>query len=307
MRKIFLAGMVITLMLVLAGCANDKRPYINFERSQPNVKMEQTDDENLRPIRIAVATVISPNETIEYYRNIAQYISKQIGRPTILVQRKTYEELNMVMSNGEADIAFMSTGAYSAYRGLTEIELLAMVEYKNSIFYDMQIIVHKDSDITSLEDLKGKSFAFTDPLSYSGHMAILQLLQEKNTRPEKYFGHYIYTYSHDKSIWAVANKATDAASIDSMIYQYGMANDKNLLDKIRVIETVGPNPTGPVVIREKISEEQKKQLRQVFLDMHKNPQIVPSLKGLLIDRFVIPAVDYYRPLQKIYDETRGIT
>lgn len=307
MRKTALIGMIIIFMLILVSCANDKGVYINFERSQPMVKTEQPNDESQRPIRIAIATVISPNETIEYYRHIAHYIAKQTGKPTILVQRKTYEELNMVMSNGEADIAFMSTGAYCAYRGLTEIELLAMAEYDNSTFYDMQIIVHKDSDIHSLDDLQGKSFAFTDPLSYSGHMVVMQLLKDKNTRPEKYFSRYMYTYSHDKSIWAVANKATEAASIDSMIFKYGMADKKDLVDKIRIIHTTGPNPTGPVVIREKINAEQKEQLRQVFLNMHKDLQMTPSLKGLLIDCFVMPDDAYYRPLQKIYDQTGGIT
>ena len=305
MCKLLLIMLVSAGMLLIAGCNNTQGVYINFERSQPLVNNQQSNDEDQRPLRIAVATVISPNETIEYYRNIARYISKQIGRPAVLVQRKTYEELNMLMSNGEADIAFMSTGAYSAYRGLTEIELLAMVEYDNSTFYDMQIIVHKDSNYNSLDDLQGKSFAFTDPLSYSGHMAVLQLLKEKDTRPEKYFGRYIYTYSHDKSIWAVANKAADAASIDSMIIKYGWAN-KELLDKIRVIKTMGPNPTGPVAVRGKLNHEQKEQLRQVFLNMHKDAQIMPSLQGLLIDCFVMPDSDYYRPLQKIYDQTGGI-
>lgn len=308
LRKTVLVIITLIFTVIIAGCANNNnRTYIDFERAEPLTKTHENNDESQRPIRIAIATVISPNETIEYYRDIARYISKQIDRPTVLIQRKTYEELNMVMSNGDADIAFMSTGAYSAYRGLNEIELLAMVEYENSMFYDAQIIVHKDSDIHSIEDLKGRSFAFTDPLSYSGHMSVLQLLKGKNTRPEKYFSRYIYTYSHDKSIWAVANKAVEAASIDSMIYKYGVANSQELIDKIRVITTIGPNPTGPVAIRGKISSEQKEQLRQVFLNMHKDNEILPSLKGLLIDCFVEPNAEYYQPLQRIYDQTGGIT
>jgi len=306
MRKAALIGMFILCMLILVSCGKDKGVYINFERSQPIVKNDHPYDENQRPIRIAVATVVSSNETIEYYRHIANYIAKQTGKPTILIQRKTYEELNMVMSNGEADIAFMSTGAYCAYRGLTEIELLAMVEYNNCTFFDMKIIVHKDSDIHSLDDLQGKRFAFTDPLSYSGRMVVRQLLKDRNTRPEKYFSRYIYTYGHDKSIWAVANKATEAASIDSMILDNEFLINRGLVDKIRVIHTVGPNPTGPVAIRSEIKAEQKEQYRQVFLNMHKDSQMTPSLKGLLIDRFVVPDAAYYRPLQKIYDQVEGI-
>ena len=233
MRKIIILSCIF--LLLCTGCQNNPPiSFIDFSQTTPINKSDIT-TKDVKPLRIAVATVLSPNVTISNYRNIAKYISEKTNRPTLLVQRKTYEELNILMSNGEADIAFMSTGAYSSYRGLNEIEILAMVAYKKTATYFSQIIVHKDSNLISLSDLKGKTFAFTDPLSYSGHIAILNELHKYNSKPETYFGRYIYTYGHDKSIWAVANKVVDAASIDSMILEHAQKYTPWITENVKVI------------------------------------------------------------------------
>lgn len=296
----------LLLTFNLFGCMPSNTPYIDFDKTQSTPPTNTYNDESSRPLRIAVATVISPHATIEYYRNVANHISKQLNRPTVLIQRKTYEEVNMIMSNGDADIAFMSTGAYSAYRGLTDIEIIAMVNHRQTSSYHAQIIVHKDSDIFTEADLQGKSFAFTDPLSFSGHIAIVDLLNKRNIRPEQYFSRYLYTYSHDKSIWAVANKVVDAASIDSMLFDYSQKIQPELAKNIRIISIIGPYPTGPVVVRSKLNKEQKDAIQHIFLTMHKHEDMRNSLDNLLIDNFILPNVELYKPLQKIYDQIGGI-
>ena len=40
---------------------------------------------------------------------MVNYVSAKMGRPAVLVQRKTYEELNMLLAGGDCDIAFIST------------------------------------------------------------------------------------------------------------------------------------------------------------------------------------------------------
>ena len=50
-------------------------------------------------------------------------MSRQLDQPVVLIQKKTYEELNVLLANGEADIAFLSTGAYISYKGAYPIEL----------------------------------------------------------------------------------------------------------------------------------------------------------------------------------------
>ena len=298
----FLGALLFLLVFLLLATACGKAPegYIDFRRSQAEQPKNEEVKEQ-RPLTIAVAAVISPQETIDGYRIIAERITKLTGHPTALIQRKTYEEINTLLSNGGADMAFISTGAYSAYRGMQEIDLLAMAELDENILYTTDIIVHADSDIQSFADLKGRTFAFTDPLSYSGHVAIENLLWQQNTSPGKFFKRYFYTYNHDKSIWAVSNRLVDAASIDSQIYEYALRHNPDLAKNIRIIESKNPSPTGPVVIRRALPEAQKKELQQIFLQLHQDPATAKAMQRLMIDRFVLPQPDLYLPLKEIYD------
>lgn len=307
MKAIVAAVIILCFSLIFANSYNHNNvPYIDFNQPAESASILNKADSDQRPILIALASVMSPHETIGYYRKIADYVSSKTGRQTILIQRKTYAEVNMLLANGDVDIAFLSTGAYSSYRGMNEIELLVMAEHLGTSLYTAEIIVHKDSGIQSIQDLKGKVFAFTDPLSYSGHMVIEEYLREKNTIPEKFFNRYFYTYSHDKSIWAVAHKIADGASFDSQIYEYAKEKDPELVANIRIIDSIGPAPTGPVVINKKIKAEQKEQLRHIFLTMHEDLEVSEAMQGLVIDKFIMPLPELYMPLRNLYDRTSVI-
>ncbi|MDU2063873.1 MAG: phosphate/phosphite/phosphonate ABC transporter substrate-binding protein [Sporomusaceae bacterium] len=291
------------LSLSLAGCGESPRAYVDFSQGVAPQDLQRQEDHIEKPLVIALASVVSPQETIQHYRVIAAVISRKMGRQAVLIQRKTYAEVNQLLANGEADVAFLSTGAYSAYRGMNEIEVLVMAQYGGTSLYHADIIVPKDSPARSLADLQGKVFAFTDPLSYSGHMVIEEVLRPYHTTPETYFSRYFYTYNHDKSLWAVANKLADGASFDSQIYEYMQQRRPELTNQVRLIATIGSAPTGPIVVQKKLEQSQKETLRQVFLELETEPEARKALQGLVTDRFVMPQPELYQPLRKIYDRT----
>jgi phosphonate transport system substrate-binding protein len=307
MKLRFLAlAILCTFLFFFYSSKTTKTPYIDFSQPSENTSLQGGTNSDQRPILIALASVVSPHETIGDYRTIADYISKQTGRQAILVQRKTYAEVNMLLANGDVDIAFLSTGAYSSYRGMNEIELLVMAEHLGNSLYTADIIVHKDSNIHSIDDLRDKVFAFTDPLSYSGHMVIEEYLREKNTLPEKFFKRYFYTYNHDKSLWAVATQVADGASFDSQIYEYAKVKTPELVAKVRIIASMDPVPTGPVVISKNLKADQKEELRHIFLTMHEDPQVSAAMQNLVIDKFIMPTPALYEPLRKLYDLTNTL-
>lgn len=292
--------LLVFLLFGVTGCQTAPAKYIDFSKTQSAPEPAQHQEKADRPLRVAITTVISPNETIQYYRGIADFISRKLDRPVVLIQKRTYEEINILMSSGEIDIAFMSTGAFCAYQGIAPIELLAMERYRNAVAYNAILIVHKDSPLYTFDDLRQRTFAFTDPLSYSGTMVIQQLLREREATPKTFFSNYYYTYSHDKSIWAVANKIVDAASIDDMIYDFSQKVNPKLTESIRVIDTVGPMPTGPVVVNKNMPFEQKQKLQDIFLHMHEDTVLASALHNLLIDQFVLPDASRYAELKKSY-------
>lgn len=281
--------------------------YIDFSKGTPFTPPRYStagSDVQERPLRIVISTVISPNVTIEDWRAFADYISKKLGRPTILLQRRSYKEIDQLLSNGDADISFMSTGAYCSYHGIQQLDVLAMIFYQDTMDYKTYLItLSSRNDINSIDDLRGKTMAFSDPLSYSGHINIVNELNTRYaTSPSHYFSNYIYTGSHDRSIWAVKNKLVDAACVDSLVYDLILSDHPEDTNGIKIFQTIGNIPIGPIVVRSDLPAEQKEKLQQLLFNMHNDPQMAKSLKKIMIDKFVAPQQQLYTPYKKIYDK-----
>ena len=159
--------LLAALALLFAGCG-DEKGFIDFARHAAAPAAPAAE----RPLVIAFAPVMSPEETRRPYERMTAYLAEKLGRPVTMVQKRGAAELDQLVAAGEADVAFLSTGAYTAYRGHEPIELLAMVETKGTILYRTFVIVAADSEIEDFASLKGRVFAFVDPLSHSGRLAV---------------------------------------------------------------------------------------------------------------------------------------
>lgn len=283
-------GILLLTILVLAiGACSSRAPYsghISFSDTENLPQIKNIKSNPQQPLRIAISTVLSPTDTIVYYRAIANYIGDKLGRSVILLQRKSYAEVALLLVNGGADVAFLSTGAYSIYANVEGTEAIVAQQRMGVPSYQCYIIVAKDSPITNLIELKGASMAFTDPLSYSGHLYFASKLREKGETPEHFLGQFIYTYSHEKSLRAVSTKVVEAASIDSLIYEHALLKNSEIAGNVKIIDVSSSVGTGPVVIGRTIDEEQRELLKKIFLQMHEDVILKPMLQGLLIDRFV---------------------
>ena len=136
--------------LLAAGCS-DEQGFIDFSRRAETPAVQEG---AAKPLVIAFAPVMSPEETRQSYQRMVEYIAEEIGRPTAIVQKRSTGELNRLVAAGEADIAFLSTGAYTAYRGQEPIELLAMVETGGTVLYRTFLIVAADSPIMHRQEVK---------------------------------------------------------------------------------------------------------------------------------------------------------
>jgi ABC-type phosphate/phosphonate transport system, periplasmic component len=294
------------IALGLMGCASGAgrgEPYIDF-RNVESLPVASAVTTDAQALRVAISSILLPQETVVHYRTIANYLGEQLGRPVILIQRKSYTEIALLLLNGGADIAFFSSGAYGNYIGFDEIEMLASQQRMGVPYYQGYLLVAKDSGINELADLRGKTVAFIDPLSYSGYTFLVQQLWKHNETPEKYFGRYIYTYSHEKSFRAVANRVVDAAPVTSIIYDRAKIKTPDLAEEVKVIAISPQAGIGPVVAGKSVGAEQRAVLRRTLLTMHENPAMRAALQGLMIDKWVMPQPELFEPIRRMVSEKR---
>ncbi|MBA4380731.1 MAG: phosphate/phosphite/phosphonate ABC transporter substrate-binding protein, partial [Anaerolinea sp.] len=249
--------------------------------------------------RVAIATVISPQGTVESYSALLDYLSAQLGRPVELVQRRTYLEVNDLIARGEVDLAFVCTSAYILGHDQFGMELLAAPQVNGATVYYSVLIVPSNSAAQSMEDLRGKTFAFTDPISLTGRAYPTYLVQQIGSTPEDFFSRIFFTYSHDEAIYAVANKLADGAAVDSLVYDFALARDPSLAQKTRIIHRSPAFGIPPVVVEPAINPLLKAQLQGLLLNMDKSTDGQAALAAIGVDRFIIideGAYDYARQL-----------
>ena len=257
------------------------------------------------PLRVAISAVVSPKETFKTYQELLQYLGRHLGRPVELVQRKTYAEVNDLIRAGGVDLAFVCTLAYVQGQQEFGMELLAAPEVHGEALYRAYVIVPADSPVARLDQLRGKVFAFTDPDSNTGRLVPTYVLWQRGENPEEFFRKTVYTYSHDNSIKAVADKLVDGASVDSLVYDHTLARNPQVAERTRIVFRSEPFGSPPVVVHPQLAKELKDQLRQTILGMDTDPQGQAILNGLLIDRFVVPDQASYEPVREMLRKVRG--
>jgi phosphonate transport system substrate-binding protein len=291
-------------LLLLTGCGSRHSP-IQIELSQVETKEEATYYHiNDQILRVAVAPVISPQETFNIYGELVNYIGDRLDRPAELVQGKTYAEINDLVRSGDVTVALVCTNGYLEGQEDFGMEALVVPQVQGQTVYYSYLIVPQASPVKSLEELRGKSFAFSDPLSNSGRLVVVYRLQQVGETPESFFERYIFTYSHDNSIRAVAGKMVDGAAVDSLVYDYLAVKDPQLVAKTRIIARWGPYGINPVVVHPRLDSELKESLRQLFLTMHQDPQGQQILQQLIIDKFVLPDDGAYDSVREMRNRVR---
>lgn len=282
----FVQFLCVLALIASSGCGPPQYPQITLADEQSEEPAAPV-RAGVVPLRVGVAGVISPRETYRVYQEMVSYLGEEIGRPAQLVQRQTYAEINDLVRSGGVDLAFVCGGAYIEGEKDFGMELLVAPQMRGQTTYYSYIIVHRDSDAQQLGDLRGKTFAFSDPLSNSGRLAPTYALWRRGETPESFFRRSVFTYSHDNSIQAVAEKLVDGAAVDSLVYDYTIARNPQFSGMTRVIDRLGPYGIPPVVVHPRLNGRFKEQLLGVLTGMHRDKRGRAILEDLLIDRFVV--------------------
>lgn len=288
---ILLPCLCIGLMLTACRKAEEKKVAVTLPavmRASPGSRQVET-----RPIRIAVAAMVSPKETAVSYDAMMRYVGAKLGRPVELIQKRTYEEVNRLLEKRDLDLAFVCAGPYVTGHRKFGMELLVAPLLYGKPYYQAYFIVHRESAVKDMQDLRGGRFAFTDPDSNTGRLVPVYVLSQMGTTPENFFRETIYTYSHDNSIRAVSRKLVDGASVDGLIWDYYHDRNPSFVANTRVIFRSPLYGIPPVVVHPGLPQETKKELKRIFLGMHEDAEGGKILSELRIERFIVPADTSY--------------
>ena len=286
MRNYFCKNIIVTAItiMLLTGCGiKNEAKKINLSIREDAV---QTNAAKENSIKIAVGSRITSKEGYVYYIQLLNYIGKKLGQPVKFIDKDKYSEINLMLKNRQVDVAFVCSQPYAIGKKEFNLELLAVPVVKGKKTYKANIIVHADSKIKIFGDLKGKTFAFTDPESFTGKTIPTYMLAQINEIPDKYFKNTVFTYAHDKSIELVAAKLIDGAAVDGLIWDHLNKTNPEITAKTRIIAESRSFGIPPVVVPPGLDKELKNKLKKIFLGMDKDEEGKKILENMMIDKFI---------------------
>jgi phosphonate transport system substrate-binding protein len=236
------------------------------------------------PLRFA--TFLAPNMA-PVYRFLADRIGQRLGRPVELVVGRSFDQFE----RGEADLGVICGLPYVwlAARRPPPVEplaapVLAGARYAGRPVYYSDVIVRRDSPITRLEELEGRSWAYNEPASHSGYTVTLYSLVRTGARPG-FLGPVVEAGFHQRAIRLVQAGTVDAAAIDSQVLAIELRDHQGLGAGLRVIGAFGPSTIQPVVAASHLPGRLKGQVRDLLVGLGDDPAARPVLDYGLIDRF----------------------
>ena len=239
-----------------------------------------------RPVmRVAIGTMISPKYIKKYYWDLFRLIGDRMDSDVRFIQKETYAEVNELLKQRKVDLAFVCAGPYVKGKADFGMEIIAVPVCQGERDYHGYIIVNNNSGIQTLEQLRGKIFALTDPDSNTGCLIAQYYLADYHETFESYFKETFFTYSHDNSIKAVSEGLADGASVHSLIWEFINKVDPALTSHTRIIKKSSPYGMPPIVVHPALEEEKKEKLRTLFFTLHQDPEGSQILNAMLIDRF----------------------
>ena len=156
---------------------------------------------------------------VRQFQGVADHVGKALNLPTTIFVSQSYNALIEAMEAGKIDVAYLGGGTYvAAYNKGMNVVPMAVAKLQGRTYYKSCIITRPDSGIKTLQDLKGKKFAFVSPTSTSGGVGPRFYLNKNGINPEKFFASLIYAGKHDSVYLAVKNNKVDAGAVGDVYF-----------------------------------------------------------------------------------------
>ena len=217
--------------------------------------------------------------SIEQKAPLRAYLSKALARPVNLVIPTNYSATVEALGNGSLDFAYL--GGLTYVKARARYGVVPLVQRKIDTEFHSLFITQAGSSIHTLSDLKGKTFAFGDINSTSGHLMPYLAMSKAGIDPDTDLKSFRYTGSHAATVQAVAAGIVNAGACDQTVFHALVASGKVDGKKLRVFYTTPAFVDYVWAARKGVSPELRQKFSEAFLELapSKDPEVLAILRG----------------------------
>lgn len=270
-----------TALAALAGCGQHETATSTASSSDNNVSV---------PLKIGIIPFDKVDALKSSFKQFADYLGTKSGRPggEVFVTGN-YAGILQALRSDQIDCAYLNPLSYvlavQEYKDTPEHLIpISMPYFQGSLTYKGIIYVRADSNIHTLKDLKGKSFAFGDQTSTSGYLYPAGMMKaagidpKTDIKPVNIPGNagVNLVYSKQADGGATYETGLETAFTDPVTKKPDMSK----VNQFRVIAETEPIPNGMFVARGNLDKATLDKLKAALAGINDDPQGKAALKAI---------------------------
>ena len=227
-----------------------------------------------KPIKLVMSFVPSGDtqQIITGGEAIERLLEEKTGYEIDTNVATSYAAVVEAMGAGNADIGWLNTFGYILAHEKYGVEVILATVRFGQPYYRGQIIARADAGIETLQDLKGKTMCWVDPLSTSGYVIPRVMLKAAGVDPDKDFANVVEAGSHNNVVIAVYNGDCDAGATYVDARSSVEKDFPDVKEKVIVIAESPPIPNDTVSVRPGLPPEVVENVKNALLEIAKTEE-----------------------------------
>jgi len=237
----------------------------------------------------------SEQETLHRFIPFSKYLGDKLG---VNFETVAIDTINFTKEIDTLDFTHTNSLLYIILNRFNGVEVVA-AEKKGSLGFHSQgiILARKDSGMTKLGDLKGKSMIFGPMLAPTGFMAQVDIMQTAGVDPEQDLAFYTIpngSFKHEKVIYGVMFGKYDAGSVPLDDLESMAADTRVDANDFIILGRNEPIPYCNFGVTQKTDEGLAKRFKEAVLAI--TPEDTVEINGERIKVLERALVSGYAPI-----------
>ena len=214
-------------------------------------------------LRVSAIPDEAPTELLRKFKPLGAYLEQELGMKVEFVPVADYAAVVEALAADRIDMAWLGGFTFVQAR-LKTGNAVPLVQREQDAEFTSKFIT-SDPAVKSLQDLKGKTFAFGSVSSTSGSLMPRYFMLQDGIKPEDFFSRVAYSGAHDATAaWVQAGKA-DAGVLNASVWQTLVDAGKVDTDKVKVFATTPTYYDYNWTVRGNLDADLQAKIKAAFL------------------------------------------
>ncbi|MBD2839278.1 putative selenate ABC transporter substrate-binding protein [Pseudomonas sp. JM0905a] len=239
----------------------------------------------------------APTELLRKFKPLGAYLEQQLGMKVEFVPVADYAAVVESLAADRLDMAWLGGFTFVQTR-LKTGNAIPLVQREQDEKFTSKFI-SADPAVKSLQDLKGKTFAFGSVSSTSGSLMPRYFMQKDGIVPEQFFSRVAYSGAHDATVaWVQAGKV-DGGVLNASVWQKLVDAGKVDTSKVKVFATTPTYYDYNWTVRGTLDPALAEKIKLAFLALDPaNPEHKAILDLQAASRFIPTKPENYQGIEE---------